>query len=240
MRWTVPLAAALLAGAALGAPRADFGTQTPSADTRRVADWVLGSGDAEARPFLILDKRRARLYVFEPGGRLRGASPVLLGLARSDDTVPGIGERPLAQVLPRERTTPAGRFQGEIGRNLRGEDVLWVDYEAAVSMHRVLTTNPAERRLQRLSSPTVADNRISYGCINVPVPFFEQVLMPVSRAGAAPVVYVLPEVRPLREVFLRMPGTGPKRGTALARAAAKSAATDGTTKPLSTAAVGLR
>jgi hypothetical protein len=210
------LAGVLLAGAALGAPRADFGTQTPSADARRVADWVLASDDAAARPFLILDKRQARLYVFEAGGRLRGASPVLLGLARGDDTVPGIGERPLAQVLPQERTTPAGRFQSEIGRNLRAEDVLWVDYDAAVSMHRVLTTNPAERRLQRLASPSVADNRISYGCINVPVSFFEQVLMPVSRAGAAPVVYVLPEVRPLREVFLRMPG----RATTLAQATA--------------------
>lgn len=228
------LAGVLLAGAALGAPQADFGTQTPSAATRRVADWVLASDDAEARPFLILDKRQARLYVFDAGGRLRGASPVLLGLARGDDTVPGIGERPLAQVRPQERTTPAGRFQSEIGRNLRGEDVLWVDYDAAVSMHRVLTTNPAERRLQRLASPGVADNRISYGCINVPVSFFEQVLMPVSRAGAAPVVYVLPEVRSLREVFLRMPG----RATTLAQAAA--GAPGGGSGKSSAAAVGLR
>ncbi|WP_205832904.1 hypothetical protein [Azohydromonas caseinilytica] len=199
------LAGAVLAGAAWAAPRADFGTERVSTAARTVADWVVTSGDAAQRPFLIVDKRQARLYVFEPGGLLRGAAPVLLGLARGDDTVPGIGERPLAQVKPHERTTPAGRFEGEIGRNLRGEDVLWVDYDAAVSMHRVLTTNPVERRLQRLASPGVADNRISYGCINVPTKFFETVLMPVSRAGQPPVVYVLPDVRPLREVFLRMP-----------------------------------
>jgi hypothetical protein len=218
-QWVALLATAGLVGAAAAAPsppRADFGAQAASADVRRVADWALGSGDNAQRPFLIIDKRQARLYVFEAGGRLRGAAPVLLGLARGDDTVPGIGERPLAEVKPHERTTPAGRFQAEIGRNLRGEDVLWVDYDAAVSMHRVLTTNPAERRLQRLASPGVADNRISYGCINVPTAFFEGVLMPVSRAGAAPVVYVLPDKRPLREVFLQMsPGTA-----ALAQASA--------------------
>ncbi|WP_198320819.1 L,D-transpeptidase [Azohydromonas aeria] len=196
--------------------QADFGTQAAAAEVRRVADWALSSGDTERRPFVIVDKRRARLYVFESGGQLRGASPVLLGSARGDDTVPGIGDRPLEQVRPHERTTPAGRFQGEIGRNLRGEDVLWVDYDAAVSMHRVLTTDPAERRLQRLASPGVRDNRISYGCINVPTAFFEQVLMPVSRAGAAPVVYVLPEVRPLREVFLKLP---PASAPALAQVA---------------------
>lgn len=201
--------AQLPAQAAWTLPRADFGTRAAPEDVRQVAHWALDAGDALQRPVLIVDKRRARLYVFEPGGRLRGAAPVLLGLARGDDTVPGIGERPLELVKPHERTTPAGRFQGEIGRNLRGEDVIWVDYDAAVSMHRVLTTNPAERRLQRLASPGVADNRISYGCINVPGAFFDEVLMPVTKAGAAPVVYVLPEVRPLREAFLNFPPAAP-------------------------------
>ena len=214
-QWVALLATAGLVGAAAAAQRAEFGAQTAPAEVRRVAQWALDSGDAAQRPFAIVDKRRARLYVFEPGGRLRGASAVLLGSARGDDTVPGIGDKPLSQVKPHERTTPAGRFQGELGRNMRGEDVLWVDYDAAVSMHRVLTTNPAERRLQRLASPGVADNRISYGCINVPVAFFDKVLMPVSRAGAAPVVYVLPEKRPLREVFLNFPAT---KAPALAQA----------------------
>ena len=222
------LAGVLLAGTALAAPRAEFGTQRPSTETRRMADWIVATGDAQSKPFLLLDKRKARLYVFNAAGKLRGASPVLLGSARGDDTVPGIGERPLAQVLPHERTTPAGRFQGEIGRNMRGEDVLWVDYEAAVSMHRVLTTNPQERRLQRLATPRVDDNRISYGCINVPVAFFEKVLLPVSRGAAAPVVYVLPEVRPMREVFLRLP----PYATALAQASNGAGRSSGVSKPL--------
>jgi hypothetical protein len=62
---------------------------------------------------------------------------VLLGLARGDVSVPGIGERKISDINPHERTTPAGRFISEPGRNLSGEDIVWVDYDAAVSMHRV-------------------------------------------------------------------------------------------------------
>jgi hypothetical protein len=58
----------------------------------------------------------------------------------------------------------------------------------------------AERRPERLASPLAQDRRISFGCINLPIPFYEQVLSPtVRRIGA--VVYVLPETRAPREVF---------------------------------------
>ena len=36
-----------------------------------------------------------------------------------------------------------------MGVNASGEDILWVDYDNAISMHRVRPTNPAERRLER-------------------------------------------------------------------------------------------
>jgi len=103
-------------------------------------------------------------------------------------------------VRPSERTTPAGRFVAQPGKNAGHEDVLWVDYDAAVSMHRVRATNPAEHRLERLASPTPKDNRISYGCINMPVKFFEQTLWPTfgKRGG---IVYVLPEKKSLEQVF---------------------------------------
>lgn len=183
------------------APRfADFGDERPPADVRRIADWATDSGDSRGLHFVVLDKRRAQVYVFEPDGRLAGTSPVLLGSAPGDDTVAGVGGKPISEVKPEERTTPAGRFVAEPGRNALGEDVVWVDYEAAVSMHRVRLTDPRERRAQRLASPTPDDNRISYGCINMPVAFFEQTLAP-AFAGRYGIVYVLPETRPLEAVF---------------------------------------
>jgi len=179
--------------------RADFGVYAATPAAHRVADWAVVS-DAGGGPFIIVDKPAAAIYVFDSDGRVRGSAPVLLGAAIGDDTVPGIGDKPLDKVLPEEKTTPAGRFIGEPGRNARGEDVIWVDYDAAVSMHRVITFNAAERRLERLKTPTIEDNRISYGCINIPVEFYEAYVRPAYAQRNA-VVYVLPEVKPLSEIF---------------------------------------
>lgn len=179
---------------------AEFGSYSPSPDARHLADWIADSGDNARADFILIDKKSARVLVFDGQARLRANSPVLLGGALGDDTVPGIGSRPLDQVQPQERTTPAGRFVGERGHNARGEDVVWVDYEAAVSIHRVLTIDPTQKRLERLASETVADNRVSWGCINVPVSFFEAYISPIFMRRHA-LIYVLPEVKQLQSVF---------------------------------------
>lgn len=188
------------AHAARLARAADFGDADPSVDARRVADWVATTNDSRGARFVVIDKREARLYVFDNQARLRATSWVLLGAALGDDSVPGIGERPVELVRPEERTTPAGRFVTEHGRNARGEDVVWVDYGAAVSMHRVVTHEPGERRLERLASPSVDDNRISYGCINLPVAFYESHIGPAFTRHAG-VVYILPDVGTIEQVF---------------------------------------
>ena len=95
----VPVAAQLDARAL--APRlADFGSHRASAEARHVADWVADSRDNGGTEFVIIDKPFARVYVFDANARLRGTSPVLLGAARGDESVPGIGTRPIADVLP--------------------------------------------------------------------------------------------------------------------------------------------
>lgn len=185
------------------APAAHWGQASPAA--RQVIEWVRASRDHQSLPFIVIDKRQARAFAFTASAELRASVPVLMGAARGDHSVPGIGERPMASIRPEERTTPAGRFVAEIGHNTKGEDILWVDYDAAVSLHRVRATQPAERRLQRLASATPSDNRISYGCINVPRSFFDQVVLTLVRpAGGRAVVYVLPEVLPVTTVFPRL------------------------------------
>ena len=179
---------------------ADFGKTHASRDARYIADWIVDSADNHGLPFLIVDKIDAKVFVFDARGRIQGAAPALLGLARGDDTVPGIGDREFSDMPPETRTTPAGRFVATLGMDTRGEDVVWVDYDAAVSLHRVITTKPRERRLHRLATPTPLDNRISYGCINVPKRFYEKVVSP-AFTGTNGIVYVLPETRPARVVF---------------------------------------
>lgn len=192
-------------GAAAAAPagqlqRADFGRETPSVDARHVGDWVVDSRDNGGLPFVIVDKLDSRVFVFDEQGKLSGAAPALLGLTQGDESVPGIGSRKMSTIRPDERTTPAGRFAAAMGRSLQGDQILWVDYDAAVALHRVIATAPKERRLQRLDSRTPTDRRITYGCINVPVKFFDSVVLAAFKEGKG-IVYVLPEIRPVREVF---------------------------------------
>lgn len=187
----------------------DFGHVRPPSDVNRVAAWAVREADNGDRPFAIVDKRRAQVYVFSPGGKLLGTSPVLLGYAAGDLSVAGIGQKAIEDIRPQERTTPAGRFESAPGRNSLGHDVVWVDYDAAVSMHRVRATNPKERRLERLATPTPADNRISWGCINVPVPFFDKVVWPNFGHGRA-IVYVLPEQHTLTAFFPAAAGGQPQ------------------------------
>jgi hypothetical protein len=180
--------------------RADFGSQLPSPVARAVANWVVDSRDHKSQPFVIVDKKDAKVYVFNASGQLKDASVALLGEAHGDDSAPGIGDKPLSQVLPEEKTTPAGRFIAELGMNTKGEDIVWVDYDAAVSMHRVRANVKAEQRLERLASPTPEDNRISFGCINLPPEFYDNTLKPTVQAGTT-VIYVLPETRSPAETF---------------------------------------
>lgn len=180
--------------------RAKFLQQKPSKEARVTADWVLDSGDNQGLPFLIVDKVHATVFAFDALGLMKGAAPALIGEGIGDDSVPGIGTRKLSSILPHERTTPAGRFVASLDKNIKGVGILWVDYDAAISLHRVVKGTPSERRAERLASPSAKDKRISFGCINVPVDFYETVVDPIFT-GTDGIVYILPEKRSLNEVF---------------------------------------
>ncbi|PJI97949.1 hypothetical protein CLU85_2750 [Acidovorax sp. 69] len=171
-----------------------------SATARQLVRWATENGDHQGLPFAVIDKPAARIHVFSAQGQWLGSSPVLLGAALGDRSAPDIGQRPLSQIRPEERTTPAGRFVTEPGRNLRGEDIVWIDYESAVSLHRVRSVRASERRHQRLRSQGVGDKRISYGCVNAPEGFYNQFIAPLF--GQSPgVVYVLPDTEDFATIF---------------------------------------
>jgi hypothetical protein len=200
MAWACVAACPAALGAGGAGQTTDFAGESASADARYVARWVVGTRDHKGLPFAIVDKKGARLFVFAASGLLVGAAPALLGLAPGDHSVPGIGQRDPSQIEPHERTTPAGRFVSSPGRNLSGEDLVWVDYESGLAIHRVRAGDARERRQQRLASATPHDNRVSLGCVIVAVAFYEAVVKPTLGTQRA-VVYVLPETRPAREMF---------------------------------------
>jgi hypothetical protein len=187
----------------ISASKAHAATWPPEATSdaaQKMVRWITASGNAAKRPFLIIDKPAARLHVFNENGQWLGSAPVLLGIALGDRTAAGVAGRPLTSIPVKDRTTPAGRFITEPGTNLHGHDIVWIDYDAAISLHRVRSVSASERRLERLGTETETDNRISYGCINVSARFYDRLIAPYFGLYAG-VAYVLPDTEPLAHFF---------------------------------------
>jgi hypothetical protein len=172
-----------------------------SEDVTQLTQWIIASGDTHGQPFMVIDKVAARVFVHNAKGDLIGATPALFGITKGDDSAEGVGDRELSQIKPEDRTTPAGRFVAKFGAARYSRNVLWVDYATSISLHPVITTHKKERRLERLKSATPDDNRITFGCINVPTAFYAKVVRP-AFARTTGIVYILPETRPLNAVFL--------------------------------------
>lgn len=181
-----------LAGATVGTPRSEAAS--------RVLDWVAASGDNGDLPYMVIDKNAGVLILMDAEGEPLGEAPVLIGVASGDDASPGVGSKKLSEIGPAEKTTPAGRFLAKIGWAAGNQKVLWIDYATSVALHAVVTGNRRERRLERLASPSPQDNRVTYGCINVPVEFYKDTIRPLFDDEGG-IVYVLPDTRPLEDVF---------------------------------------
>ena len=172
--------------------------QEVSATVIELAGWVLAANDNLGYPFAVIDKAAAQILVFGGDGRLRGVAPGLFGSAVGDHTAPGIAGLALREIPGRDRTTPAGRYVGGYGLSIDAGRVLWVDYDSAVSIHPTADV-PAEKRAERLASPSPDDNRVTHGCINVSPEFYEQIIAPTFKRGG--VFYILPDADPIAETF---------------------------------------
>ncbi|MFL6734155.1 MAG: hypothetical protein ACJ8EY_05620 [Sphingomicrobium sp.] len=169
----------------------------PEYDSRaailNVANWVVGTNDHGGLPFMVLDKKGAIAFMFDPEGQLAGETAVLIGSAEGDQSIPDIGNRELKEIRIEERTTPAGRFVMEMGPALgKFRRVLWVNFQDSIALHPVITSNPEEQRTKRLKSESPLDNRITYGCINVPADFYAKVVRPLFFLTHG-IAYILPE-----------------------------------------------
>jgi hypothetical protein len=172
-----------------------------SAAAMRVADWIAASGDNGSLPYIVLDKKTASLFLFNAKRKLLGRVPVLIGVAAGDDATPGVGRKKLAEIGPAEKTTPAGRFLAKYGWAAGRQRVLWVDYADSVALHPIpKDASKKEHRRQRMLSATADDNRITFGCINVPTTFYSKRVRPLFQKKGG-YVYVLPDTKPLEIVF---------------------------------------
>jgi hypothetical protein len=191
---------------AAAAPDTQNADDSLSVDARYVHRWALEHHDHGDQPFAIVDKKAARLYVFDADGHLRGAPNALLGQAPGDHSVPGVADGDVNLIPLADRTTPAGRFASQPGRNLSGEAIVWFDYQAALAIHRVRPGASMAPRLARLATGSPADNRASLGCVVVTPAFYDAVVQPTLGEHRG-VVYVLPETQPVQALFGRPEAT---------------------------------
>jgi hypothetical protein len=174
------------AGDAVADLHGDLARERASPEVEHVARWAVDSRDHRGLPFIVVDKARARLFAFDAGGRLLASAPVLLGASR--------GDGPAADAA-----TPAGRFVAASGLPVHGDAIMWINSDAALSLHGIPSQTSPGRAAQRLASGILEDKRISDGSLHVAGQFYRDYLRPLQ--GQASIAYVLPEVHPARDVF---------------------------------------
>jgi hypothetical protein len=174
----------------LAALQTDLARAGASPEVTRVARWAIDSEDHFGLPFIIVDKANARLFSFDPTGRLSASAPVLLGASRGD------GPRAPA-------ATPAGRFVAATWLSMGGDGIVWINADAALSLFGIPSGISPGRGMQRLASNDLQDKRISDGSLHVAGQFYRDHLDPLKNQAS--IVYVLPEVVSAADVFSMVP-----------------------------------
>ena len=177
-----------------------FALEEASDEVTGQVDWIVNSRDNQKLPFLVIDKKRTLLFAYNKDGVILGSSPVLLGSAIGDVSIPGTGSKELSKILPEERITPSGRFLARPGKNSNGSEVLWIDFEMALAIHPVVDGKSKEKRLLYLCSESPKKHRVSLGCVNVPQEFYTRLISPLFSKECG-VVYVLPETIQGNRIF---------------------------------------
>ena len=173
--------------------------QSAPAEVLATVQWVAASKDNAGLPFMVVDKTNARVYAFTPFAQLKATAPMLLGMGVGDEVLVS-PDAPMSAIPPQKRITPAGRYVSKLVKEPSGKVVLSIDARNLISMHIVAKGTPAQRRAERLASVDAGDNRVSFGCINVPPAFFTTVVDPDFRPAKG-VVYILPEKTTAGQLF---------------------------------------
>ena len=144
--------------------------------------------------FMVADKPNGMLHIFKEDGSHALSDPTLYGKDTGDV---------LATVSSLEggaKTTPAGKFtlKARSSTYAGGQELILVeskDYTGYIAIHAADTSTPSENRLGRLDTPTAADNRVSYGCINTKHDTFVNEIAPNIANLDGGMVFVLPDAQ---------------------------------------------
>jgi len=144
--------------------------------------------------FMVADKPNGMLHIFKEDGSHALSDPTLYGKDKGDV---------LAAVSSLEggaKVTPAGKFtlKARASTYAGGQELILVeskDYTGYIAIHAADTSTPSENRLGRLDTPTAADNRVSYGCINTKHDTFINEIKPNISKLDGGMVFVVPDAQ---------------------------------------------
>jgi hypothetical protein len=179
--------------------------------------------DNTGLPFIIADKPSGQVFLFKADGSLIKFFPALYGKTKGDVLPRPIGQQFTAEeinkIADNERITPAGEYTAVLKpAKDYGLALFFQDADGntgTIAIHQVYTGNIKERRLDRLSSADVTDNKISYGCINVGLENWNKYIVPNYGKGAR--IGVVPDEQSALDQYIPLPETTVQYTAAVSR-----------------------
>jgi L,D-transpeptidase catalytic domain len=164
------------------------------------------AGQSGDRNFLMIDKARGEIIVFE-NGQATFSGSALTGENPADHMPSDAWGKTFSELRNiKYKITPAGRFtvssgyDKAYGTTLDVNEVQGKDWDIAI--HRVWLGAPAEHRDARLRSPNGQDKHITYGCIDVDAMTMQQLLRRLPNGNGIP-LYILPADETLTPKFFQ-------------------------------------
>jgi hypothetical protein len=144
--------------------------------------------------FMVADKPNGMLHIFKEDGSHALSDPTLYGKDTGDVM------EAVSSLEGGAKVTPAGKFtlKARPSTYAGGQELILVeskDYTGYIAIHAADTSTPSENRLGRLDTPTAADNRVSYGCINTKHDTFINEIAPNIANLDGGMVFVVPDAQ---------------------------------------------
>jgi len=143
------------------------------------------------RVFLMMDKTRGKLFLFENGVPIFIA-PALTGASQADQLPPDALGKTIAQGNDlRYRVTPAGRFTVSLGHDHFYGDTLDINEIKGRGWIIAIHLAPNANRDARLHTSGAEDKHVTEGCINVTADTIRQLVRLLAGRTRTP-LYILP------------------------------------------------
>jgi hypothetical protein len=169
-----------------------------SALAKSVYERMAPVAEKSGKAFIIADKPNGMIHAFNADGSVIVQDAALYGKDMGDF----MGE---SSLRGGPKVTPAGQFTMKVSKwdSYVGGYTLDLsesyDGTGYIAVHAAYVGNEQENRLGRLASPTAADNRISYGCINTSHETFLNSFLPNIDKFNGGMALVLPDNEALAE-----------------------------------------